>query len=151
MQFSQVNGTNKDFLQLCNKLQDFQFHLMPVLKDKGYNLTENLDCITGFILYDNKKPIGSIGLKKVSVDTCEIVRVFLEEEYRGNGYSKLLFEKIEALAKELNYKKAEMVAWSKATTAINLYKKLGYNSSDEKYSEWFTGLKYIEFHKTLKE
>lgn len=144
-----VNGLNEDFYYLCRKLEDFQYALMPILKEKGYNLTENLEEIIGFVLYDDGNPIGSIGLKKISEDTCEIVRVFVCEKHRGKGYSKLLFEKIEALAKEVGYKKAEMVAWTKAEAALGLYKKLCYNFSEEQESEWFAGLKYIEMHKVF--
>lgn len=149
MQILKVNGAHKDFLKLCQKLEEFQYNLMPVLKEKGYNLTEDLEEIIGFVLYDDDKPIGSIGLKRVSDDTCEVVRVFVCKEHRGKGYSKLLFEMVEGLAKELGYKKAEMIAWSKAEAALGLYKKLGYIFSEEQESEWFAGLKYIEMHKVL--
>ena len=122
---------------------------MPVLKEKNYNLTIDLHEITGYLLYIDKKPIGTIGLKKINDTTCEIVRVFIREEYRKNGYASLLFDKIEKLAKTLGYNKAEMVAWSMAKGAINLYKKLGFISSEEKTSEWFCELKYLEFYKNI--
>ena len=149
MELKQVNGLNEDFYNLCSKLENFQYNLLPDLKNKGYNLTSNLENITGFVLYINNAPVGSIGLKKVDNETCEIVRVFVCEDHRGNGYAKLLFNKIENLAKSLGYKKAEMVAWCKACSAIKLYKKLGYICSEEKSSEWFGGLKYVELNKTL--
>ena len=149
MEIKQVNGTHPDFFKLSKALENFQFNLMPVLKEKGYSLTENLEEITGFILYNNDKPVGSIGLKKINENTCEIVRVFIDENFRGNGYSKMLFEKAEKHAKELGFKKAEMVAWCKAESALTLYKKLNYIFSEEKESEWFTGLKYIELFKNF--
>ena len=146
----EVEGTDSVFFDFSKKLEDFQFNLMPVLKEKGYNLTENLEEITGFILYINRKPVGSIGLKKINDETCEIVRVFVDEVCRGNGYSRLLFEKVESYAKNIGYKKAEMVAWCKADSALALYKKLGYSFSEEKESEWFAGLRYVELSKDLK-
>lgn len=149
MEIKKVNGSHPDFFKLSESLENFQFNLMPILKDKGYSLTENLNEITGFILYINGDPVGSIGLKKIDNETCEIVRVFVDEKYRGNGYSKLLFSKIEELAKNMNFKKAEMVAWCKAKSALALYNKLNYVSSEEKESEWFTGLKYVELFKNL--
>jgi ribosomal protein S18 acetylase RimI-like enzyme len=122
---------------------------MPILKEKGYSLTDNLDEVTGFILHTNSEPVGSIGLKKIDETTCEIVRVFIDEKYRGKGHARLLFEYAENYAKELGFKKAEMVAWCKAESALALYKKLGYSFSKEKESEWFTGLKYVELFKDL--
>ena len=144
-----VNGSHPDFFELSKKLEDFQFNLMPVLKEKGYSLTENLDEITGLILYVNSDPVASVGLKKIDEETCEIVRVFVDEDYRGNGYAKMLFKRVEELAKSMGFKKAEMVAWCKAKSALALYKKLSYTLSEEKESEWFAGLRYVELFKDL--
>ena len=147
MKILEVNGSNDDFVYLCHELEKFQFNLMPILKEKGYNLTEGLHDIKGYILYVDEKPIGSIGLKKVSNGLCEIVRVFVCEEYRGRGYARILFDKIENLAKSLGFESAEIVAWSLAKSAVKLYKKLGYICSEEKDSERYVGLKYVEFLK----
>lgn len=149
MEIIKVNGKHQDFKNLCEELENFQFDMIPVLKEKEYSLTDDLNDITGYVLYDGEKPIGSIGLKNVNQDICEIVRVFVLEEYRGNGYARILFEKIENLAREIGYKKAEMVAWCDAGSALRLYEKLGYKKSEEKSSEWFGGSKYVELHKNL--
>ena len=149
MEFLQVNGLNKDFFDLCKKLESFQHNLLPILKDKGYSLTDNLQDITGYILYIDKKPVGSIGIKKISDKVCEIVRVFVCEEYRGKGYATFLFEKVESLAKSLGFRKAEMVAWCKAVPALMLYQKLGFTKSEEKISEWYGNLEYVELFKFL--
>ena len=149
MRIVKVNGKNKDFKLMCEQLENFQFNMIPILKEKEYSLTDDLDEITGYLLYDNEKPIGSIGLKKISDESCEIVRVFVMGEYRGNGYAGMLFEIIENLARELGFKKAEMVAWVSAKSALRLYEKLGYKKSEEKVSEWFGGEKYIELNKEL--
>ena len=149
MQIVKVNGSNKEFKLMCEQLENFQFNMIPILKEKEYSLTDNLNEITGYLLYDNEKPIGSIGLKKISDESCEIVRVFVLDEYRGNGYAGMLFEKIENLAKEQGFKKAEMVAWVSVKSALRLYEKLGYLKTEEKVSEWFGGSKYVELYKNL--
>ena len=149
MEIKKVNGNYSDFLFLCRQLEKFQFDLLPILKEKDYSLTDDLDKIEGFVLYLDEKPIGSIGLKHVSQTVCEIVRVFVCENYRRKGYAKILFKKIEDLAREMGYNKAEMVAWAKAQSAIALYKKLGYIQSQEKMSEWYGGEYYIEMFKVL--
>ena len=149
MNIIKVSGKDKDFFGLCKKLEDFQYGLIPGLKEKGYNLTEDLNEVTGFILYIDNKPVGSVGFKKVSDEVCEIVRVFMGEEYRGNGYAGLLFEKVETLAKEQGYKRAEITAWCASTSALKLYKKLGYTSSEEKVSEWYGGGKYVNLFKNF--
>ena len=102
MQIVKVKGNNKDFKLMCEQLENFQFNMIPALKEKGYSLTDDLNEVIGFVLYDDNKPIGSIGLKRVSDEVCEIVRVFVLDDYRGNGYAGMLFEKIEDLAREMN-------------------------------------------------
>lgn len=147
MKILQVSGDNKDFALLCKKLEEFQYNLLPILREKDYSLTDNLEDIIGFILYDDNKPIGSIGFRKNSDDVCQIVRVFVDENYRGKGYSKLLFEKIENLVKDLGFKRAEIEAWCDAKVALKLYEKMGYIKSEEKVSEWYGGSKYVELFK----
>ena len=149
MEILKVKGLDKDFKMLCEELEEFQFNMIPILREKDYSLTNDLSEVTGFVLYDNKKPIGSIGLKKSSDDTCEIVRVFISEDYRGNGYAGMLFEKVESLAKELGIKNAELVAWCDAKSALRLYEKMGFIKSEEKTSEWYGGFKYVELFKKL--
>ena len=149
MEIQQVNGMHPDFIFLSKSLENFQFNMLPILKDKDYSLTDDLNDIIGFVLYVNNEPIGSIGLKHISEESCEIVRVFVSESHRGNGYAKLLFDKIEDLAKSKGYKRAEMVAWEKATSALNLYKKLNYIINDKKASEWYGGNFYVELYKNL--
>ena len=149
MDIVKVDGNNKDFKLMCESLENFQFDMIPILKEKDYSLTDDLSEVTGFVLYDKNKPIGSIGLKKISDESCEIVRVFVLSEYRGNGYAGMLFEKIENLAREMGFKKAEMVAWVAAKSALRLYERLGYQKAEEKISEWFGGSKYVELYKDL--
>lgn len=144
-----VKENDENFVALTNKLQDFQYTLMPELKTQGYNLTDDLVEIDGFVLCENEKPIASIGLKQVSKTRAEIVRVFVDENYRGKGYAKLLFDIIENHARLSGYREVEMIAWTKSVAALGLYKKLGYEFSHEKTSEWFFGLKYVELYKKL--
>lgn len=146
-----VNGLNNDFYCMCKKLEDFQYNLLPGLKEKGYTLTDNLQDVIALVLYYDNKPIGSVGLKKVSDEVCDIVRVFVDEKYRGNGYAKMLLTEIEKLAKSLGYKRANIVAWCKSKEAVSLYKKFDYICSEEKISEWFGGFKYVELYKTLQK
>lgn len=149
LRFEYVRGTDENFMGLCKKLEEFQFNLMPELKQKGYNLTDDLKEVEGFVLFQKNDPIASIGLKKVNDKRCEIVRVFVREDFRGNGFARLLFKEAEDYARECGFEEVEMVAWTKSVSALKLYHKLNYEFSDEKESEWFDGLKYVELFKKL--
>ena len=149
MDIIKVSGLDKTFYSLCKKLEEYQFKMLSGLKQKNYSLTDDLSEIVGYILYVDNVPAGSIGLKKVSDQKCEIVRVFVEEGFRRKGYATILFEKIENLAKEMGFKQLEMIAWVRAESALRLYKKLNYIVREEKTSEWFGGYKYVEFFKNI--
>ena len=73
---------------------------------------KNIDTIypNGQILiatYDNI-PIGCIAVKSINSTNCELKRLYLKEEFRGKGYSKVLFEGILDRAKELGFLEAEI-------------------------------------------
>ncbi len=144
-----VSENNKDFQKLCSDLEKFQYQLISVLSETDYSLTNDLKDVKAFVMYYGKIAIGSIGLRHINNESCEIVRVYVADKYRGKGYAMLLFSKIEEYACEIGYKRAEMVTWSVSTSALTLYKKLGYKRSEEKISDWFKGLKYVELHKNL--
>ena len=148
MKVIQVANCDKDFCELCLLLEKFQHQMLPGLEGTGYSLTDQSG-ITAFLLYDDKKAVGSIGIKHIDDTACEIMRVFMREEYRGKGLANLLFDHMEKYARQLGYKRAEMVTWAESKSALSLYKKLGYICSDEKASKWFTGAKYIELYKEL--
>lgn len=149
MKITRVEYFNKDFKLLCKNLEDYQFALLPVLKQKDYSLTQNLQDILPFVMYEGDIPIGCIGIKKISNEVCEIVRVFVSEKHRRKGCSLKLFDTVEEYAKNMGFKRAELVVWSDAKPAVALYKKLGYTLQEEKTSEWYGKNKYIEFFKIL--
>ena len=56
----------------------------------------------------NEQVIGCIAVKEIDENRCELKRLFIKPEYRGNGYSRLLFEAILKRSKELGYEFAEI-------------------------------------------
>lgn len=149
MKIIKVDSANKDFENLCKKLEEYQFELLPILKEKNYSLVQNLQEIFPFVMYEENLAIGCIGVKRISNESCEVVRVFVDKKYRGKGYALKLFDAAENFAKSLGYKKAELVVWSAAKPAVALYKKLGYTFEKENISEWYGGHKYFECFKKL--
>ena len=94
MKIIQTTGTDKNFVLLSKKLEEFQFNILPELKNTNYNLTENMQEISGFVAYQDATPIACIGLKKIDEQTCEIVRVFVSENFRNKGIASAMFLKI---------------------------------------------------------
>ena len=80
MRILKVKGTNKNFAHMCRELENFQFSLLPGLDKTDYSLTNDLDKIIGYIIFDKSEPIASMGIKNLNGNTCELVRVFVCEK-----------------------------------------------------------------------
>lgn len=65
----------------------------------------------------------SDGLDK---DTCELVKMYLLPEGRGQGLGKLLIEKALAFAKEAGYKKVYLETMPELKKAMSVYEKFGF-------------------------
>ena len=62
----------------------------------------------------------------LSRGTCELVKLYLSSNARGNGLGKILLEKCISAAKELGYKKIYLETMPELTIAIPMYEKMGF-------------------------
>ncbi len=78
-------------------------------------------------LYDNE-PIGTCGLMKMSDSSYdyEVVKMVVDDVYTGKGIGLLLMNAILDEAKKLGAKKLFIETNTVLSTAINLYKKVGF-------------------------
>jgi GNAT superfamily N-acetyltransferase len=72
------------------------------------------------------KPIGCAAFKHYEEGIAEMKRVFLHNEYRGNGYAKELIRRLEELAKSKGYRTLILETGKPLEAALGLYAKLGY-------------------------
>ena len=74
-----------------------------------------------FVAKYNDKIIGVASLWK-SVDDIHITNIVIKKEFRGNGFSNVLLEKLIQTSKDLNYSSITLEVDSNNIVAINLYK-----------------------------
>lgn len=79
-----------------------------------------------FILQKNDEIIGFIGVLIV-LDEADITNIVIKQNYRGNGYSKILLKHIINYCKLNKIKKINLEVNSNNSKALNLYKTLGFN------------------------
>ena len=100
-----------------------------------------------WILKKNEQVIGGIGLgpfgnnKKVA----ELQKYYIKKEFQGQGYGRLLFEKVLNAAKEMDYEKLYLETNDLLDQANRIYKHYGFEllneplpgSEHEAMNRWF--------------
>jgi GNAT superfamily N-acetyltransferase len=70
--------------------------------------------------------VGSIGLYPIDSATCELRKMYLSREARGQGLGKRLLEHALARAKEIGFRRVTLETASALKEAIALYKRYGF-------------------------
>ncbi len=123
-----TDGENKDFVLLCQQLDDNLNEIVGGEKQrKEYHQYNKLDQIHDvFLVYDMELPVGCASFKFYEEGVAEVKRVFVRNDYRGQGLSKLLMEQVENKAKEKGYQRLILETGKPLTAALGLYSSLGY-------------------------
>ena len=121
-----TNSEDADFRQLVLNLDK---ELWNELKEDQatydqYNKVPGLNTV--IVIYDNKRPVAIGCFKKYNENTVEIKRMFVEKEYRGKGYSKLMLKELENWAVESGFQYAILETSVHFKPACSLYRNAGY-------------------------
>jgi len=121
-----TNANNTDFQSLVLLLDQ---HLKIKDGDEHwffaqFNKVDNINYVV--VAYKDGVAVGCGAIKDYEGKTVEIKRMFVPEEYRGQGIGHRVLDELEAWAKELHYVECILETGKKQDDAINLYKKSGY-------------------------
>ena len=86
-----------------------------------------------FIAQQEGKIIGGAGIYPTAglpEDTCELVKMYLLAEVRGQGFGKALIDKCLAFAKQSGYKRVYLETMSELGKAVLMYEKFGFKVLD---------------------
>lgn len=87
-------------------------------------------------LFDKEQIIGTVALKRLSDENCELKALYLLEQYHKNGLGYRLLKTAIEKARQNGYKKMYLDTLSTSRNAIALYEKAGfvrtqrYNAND---------------------
>lgn len=79
-----------------------------------------------FVVLVDNYIVGSIALKKIDNENCELKRLYVKKEYRGLKLGTLLTKKLIEEAKKIGYKHILLDTYPFLTSAINIYRNLGF-------------------------
>lgn len=121
-----TNSDGKDFHILVKAL-DAELKIRDGDEHAFYAQYNSIDTIQhAIVAYVNATPIGCGAMKKYSVNTVELKRMFVYEAERGKGIASKIVNELEMWARELNYTKCILETGVRQPEAIALYKKNGY-------------------------
>jgi GNAT superfamily N-acetyltransferase len=72
------------------------------------------------------RPVGCGGLKRIDDGVCEIKRMYVAPEARGQGLARRLLDALEEQARALGYTAARLDTGDRQPTAKRLYESAGY-------------------------
>ncbi len=78
------------------------------------------------VFSDHTHPLGCAGVKKFEGTICELKRMYLRSEGRGQGIGKMLLQESIIAAKALGYTKMRLDTLPSMHSAIGLYKRFGF-------------------------
>ena len=128
---------NDLFVQLCDpsspdalELTQLLFFELEAIYGKGTIedfVNENSGFIYFMVLKSGLINIACGGLNHIDDTTAEIKRMYVKEEFRGKGLSKLVLNSLEEFIKNNGYKRIILETGGKQPEAISLYRKFGYS------------------------
>lgn len=102
-------------------------------EEEVQNLKMKYDYPAGrlYIALDGDKAAGCIGLKPFDEGRCELKRLYVRTEYRGQKLGELLVSKILEDAREIGYKTILLDTLPFLQTAKALYERMGFTESEK--------------------
>lgn len=94
--------------------------------EENFKFVLNNDNYLYLIAWLNDKAVGYIGVS-ISFEESDLLYICISKEYRNKGYAILLYNKMVDILKQKGVNTILLEVNQNNTSAINLYKKLGFN------------------------
>lgn len=121
-----TDSSDKDFFNLIKKLDEY-LAICDGDEHEFYDQYNQLESIKHVIvLYFMEKPVACGAFKEFNSETVEIKRMYVNPEFRNNGYASNVLTELESWAKESGYLYSLLETGKRQIEAINFYKKFGY-------------------------
>ncbi len=130
LEIQRCDSTNADFRNLIKSL-DAELDERYGNLQKQYNVYNKIEFLeTVIVAYEENTPVGCGCFKRADDLNVEMKRVFVRNNCRGKGIASLILKELECWAKEKGFFYSILETGSKQLEAINLYKKKGYEITD---------------------
>lgn len=130
MKIIRTTASSPDFKALCFQLDndlDKRYGKAQSTYD-SHNIIEDIQTV--IVGYLEKIPIASGCFKAIDENLIEIKRMYVTPEHRRKGFSTEILSSLEKWGKALGYSIARLETGKGQPEAIGLYKKAGYEITD---------------------
>lgn len=97
----------------------------------------------------DESPVGTLMLKRVSDDICEMNRMWVRSEGRGLGVGRGLVERLFDEAREMGFSVMKLEALDERIPAIPLYTRLGFETDPDRSSYAQEDLRVVAMKRML--
>jgi GNAT superfamily N-acetyltransferase len=112
-----------------------------------FNIRKQYGRPDGIIVLAYARPnqlCGCFAIRKLEKEVCELKRMYLRKEYRGQGYGKKLLEFAQQQGRKLGYQKMRLDTLPEMQQAIALYLQMGFNDIPAYRYNPVPGTRYLE-------
>jgi ribosomal protein S18 acetylase RimI-like enzyme len=99
-----------------------------------------------YLAYEDGKPAGCVGLRKIGDDICEMKRLYVRPLYRGQGIGRRLVLELVKDARELGYVRMRLDTLPSMKRALELYRAMGFKPIDPYRDNPFPDAMFLELH-----
>ena len=126
--FTKTDSNNGDFQKLV-ALLDYYLKEINGENHSFFSKFNTIDTLSHVLVaYSDGKPVGCGAFKPFSEKEAEIKRMFVLEEFRGQGLGRKILKSLEYWAEESNFDFCILETSKDMPNAVKLYQKAGYSS-----------------------
>jgi GNAT superfamily N-acetyltransferase len=128
MDYVRTDGKNEVFIENCRLLDmDLDRRVGRQIKREKYQKFNQLDEIReAIVVYDHGRAVGGGAIRRYDDENIELKRVFVHNEYQGQGIGSRLVSLLIEWAAELGYRRMILETGELLAESCAVYKKLGF-------------------------
>ena len=90
--------------------------------------------------------VGCVALKRVTVDICEMKRLYVRPKARGSELGRKLIERLIVEARKMGYREMRLDVQAKSVSARKLYKALNFTDAEPVSFNPVPGASFLGLH-----